>query len=83
METVQEERYSIREKYMTELSQQIHGKYGNDYDYTMLKDAERGVNRKLHEKSLSLQRKLNRNRQRQHAVNQDRKPKHRNHEQEQ
>ena len=67
---------------MTELSQQIRGKYGNDYDYTMLKDAERGVHRELHEKSLSLQQKLNRNRQRQHSVNQDRKPKHRNHEQE-
>ena len=63
MEAVQEERYNIREGYMTKLSRQIRDKYGNDYNYIMLKDAESDVNHELNEKPLSLKRKIQRNQQ--------------------
>lgn len=43
MEAIQEERYNLRKKYMTELSQKLRNKYGNDY--TMLKYVERGQSR--------------------------------------
>ena len=54
-------------------------KYGRKYSYDMYKDVEADVNMELRERPLSIQMRLNRNRQ--HSTEQNR-AKRRNHEQE-
>ena len=76
---VQAERYTIRDEYTKSNIKRLQEKYGRKYSYDIFKDAEADVNMELHERPLSIQRRLNKNRQ--HSTEQNR-AKHKNHEQE-
>lgn len=79
MAAVQSERYNIRDEYTKSNIKKLKEKHKCEYSYDIFKDAEADVNMELHERPLSIQRRLNKNRQ--HSTEQNR-AKHKNHEQE-
>ncbi len=79
MAAVQSERYNIRDEYTKSNIKKLKEKHKCEYSYDIFKDAEANVNMELHERPLSIQRRLNKNRQ--HSTEQNR-AKHKNHEQE-
>ncbi len=80
-DAVQEERYNLREEYRRKLSEQMKDKYGSQYSYDMLREAEKSINDELGEKAPSLKRIIQRDRQHTAANNRNRQ-KRRNHENE-